>query len=131
MSSYGPLVFNHARADWRDFKIKPGSANPYSSGGYIPRSQYVHTSNPDKPVCFMSFGSTFNSSVSRVKSMSDGKYMAKTVPLSPICLEWARSFSFLGHVLGFSNMYLYNSDGMVSFTSKIVDSGTLLYLIWW
>lgn len=108
---FGPLIYNPARADWRHFK-------KHTPAGYNARPFIAHNDNPDEPMCSIIFGGVHKSGVTEERELGKTGSLAKTAPLSPMCLEWPRGFNFFSHIFDFTYMYVPAWDGSIGFMTR-------------
>lgn len=83
------------------------------------RVYFTHAGAPDERVCFIVFGGATNCNTVNPKEMGKrgARLLIKSVPLSPLCLEWQRAFNFFAHLLGFDLMHLTAWNGSVDFST--------------
>ncbi|KAI0825911.1 hypothetical protein BC629DRAFT_1434461 [Irpex lacteus] len=113
---FGPLIYNPARADWRNFVLQ----TPPDAGGssFKPRPFIAHIDHPEQRMCGIFFGGVHKSRVTKAEELGSTGNMAKSCPLSPTCLEWPRAFNYYGHLLEYEHMYVQAWDGSISFMTK-------------
>ncbi|KAI0086716.1 hypothetical protein BDY19DRAFT_908132 [Irpex rosettiformis] len=124
--SFGPLVYNPARVNWQDF-ARHTLTSLASSSTYAPKPYISHFQAPNERVSFIIFGGVHNSSVVEERELGRSRNVVKTVPLSPLCLEWPRAFNFFSHVFDFTYMYVPAWDGSIGFMTrsrKLDDTGS-------
>ncbi|KAI0788940.1 hypothetical protein BC629DRAFT_1440140 [Irpex lacteus] len=122
--SFGKLIHNPARADWRKFTMHVASNQSNSSRSS--RVYFTYGNDNDEKVCFILYGGATNCSTFNPKEMGTSGYIVKGVPLSPTCLEWARAFNFLAHLMGFTLMHITGWNGSVdvnTHSAKADDAG--------
>lgn len=121
MPSFGPLIYNPARADWRRFKKQ-------TPPGYNARPYIAHVDNPEERTCAIIFGGVHKSGVTEEHELGKSGNMAKTAPCSPICLEWPRAFNFFSHEFEFTYMHVPAWDGSIGFMTRTRKIGECCYL---
>ncbi|KAI0750579.1 hypothetical protein BC629DRAFT_1444828, partial [Irpex lacteus] len=117
---FGPLIYNPARADWRKFQ-------KHTPAGYNARPFIAHIDNPAEAMCSIIFGGVHKSGVTEEHELGKTGSLAKTAPLSPMCLEWPRGFNFFSHTFDFTYMHVPAWDGSIGFmtrTRKIDEAGS-------
>ncbi|KAI0793098.1 hypothetical protein BC629DRAFT_1592999 [Irpex lacteus] len=120
---FGPLVYNPARADWRDLVLHtPVGGNPFTSRPYVAHVDALH-----ERTCAIVFGGVHKCRVVHEHELGNSGNMAKTAPISPLCIEWPRAFNTCSHVFDFTYMHVPAWDGSIGFitrTKKKADNGS-------